>query len=284
MISPCPRSTTRRSPRQAGTARVSARLGSSPALRPPALRRLWGCVGGWRGGRPAVLPAGSESWLEGAEMLGTGEADAADVQVSKGSCGPPQLHASPACPGALCGLWSSSLVPSCAAAGDAPHIPHVVHNPVKALTTLPGTLLMVSLSRAVSTEGPGLPRSSLVSPSAASGLSGLLPCRMPQSLTRALQASAGLGARCLQPVSLQAASPLPAALLGSLGASLAADLLLRGPSSSLGLVIHSFQGIAVSHQSVLGWCGLSCPYGGLSISLLSSDGRGLAPDLGASGP
>lgn len=152
-----------------------------------------------------MLPAGSESWSEGTEMLGTGEADAADVQVSKGSCGPSQLCASPACPGALCGLWSPSLVPCCAEAvgapasraGDAPHIPCVVHNPVRALTTLPGALLMVSLSRAVSTEGAGLPQSSLVSPSAASGLSGLLPCRMPQSLTHALQASAGLGARCL---------------------------------------------------------------------------------------
>ncbi|KFW11977.1 Hermansky-Pudlak syndrome 1 protein, partial [Fulmarus glacialis] len=55
--------------------------------------------------------AGSESWSEGAEMLGTGEADAADVQVSKGSCSPSQLHTSPACPGALCSLWSLSLIP-----------------------------------------------------------------------------------------------------------------------------------------------------------------------------
>lgn len=83
-----------------------------------------------------MLPAGSESWSEGAEMLGTGEADSADVQVSKGSCSPSQLYTSSACPGALCGLWSSSLIPRCAAAmgapgsrtGDVPCVPHVVHD------------------------------------------------------------------------------------------------------------------------------------------------------------
>lgn len=46
---------------------------------------------------------------------------------------------------------------------------------VTALTTFSETFFTVSLSRAVSTEGPGLHQSSLVSPSAASGLSGLLP-------------------------------------------------------------------------------------------------------------
>lgn len=83
-----------------------------------------------------MLPAGSESWSEGAEMLSTGEADAADVQVSEGSFSPSWLHTFSACPGALCGLWSSSLVPCCAAAVGAPGsraagvpcVPHVVHN------------------------------------------------------------------------------------------------------------------------------------------------------------
>lgn len=46
---------------------------------------------------------------------------------------------------------------------------------VTALTTLSEALLTVSVPRSVSTEGLGLSQSSLVSPSAASGLSGLLP-------------------------------------------------------------------------------------------------------------
>ena len=232
-----------------------------------------------------VLTAGSESWSEGAEMLDTAEADAADVQVSKGSHSPSWLHASPASLGALCGLWSSTLVPCWAAAvgvpgprtGDAPRVPHVGYSPVRALTTLSGALLMVSLSRAVSTEGPGLPQSSLVSPSAASGLSGLLS-------SAALQATAGLGIRRLQLVFLQVASPL-SALLVSLSTSLAAELLLCGSSSPLCSVMPgcSFQGIAVCPQSVPGQSGLSRPHRVLSISPLSPDGRGLAPDLGASG-
>lgn len=41
-----------------------------------------------------MLPAGSESWSEGAETLSTRESDAADVQVSVGSCSPSWLHIS----------------------------------------------------------------------------------------------------------------------------------------------------------------------------------------------
>lgn len=60
----------------------------------------------------------------------------------------------------------------------------------------------------------------------------------------------------------RAASPLCAALWGFLGASLAADVLLCGPSSLLSSAVPgcSSQDVAsapVSLQEVLGWCGLS---------------------------
>lgn len=85
---------------------------------------------------------------------------------------------------AVLGLW----VPWALGLGACPVSP-VLCITVIALTTFSGALLMVSVSRAVSTEGLGLPQSSPVSPSAASGLSGLLPCRMLRSLTRSLSAS-----------------------------------------------------------------------------------------------
>lgn len=86
----------------------------------------------------------------------------------------------------------------------------------------------------------------------------------------------------------RAASPLCAALSGFLGAPLAADVLLCGPSSLLSSAVPgcSSQDVAsapVSLQEVLGWCGLSRPRRGLSIPDLCPGGRRPAPDLGAPG-
>lgn len=135
-------------------------------------------------------------------MLSIGEVDAADVQVSTESCNTSQLHTSLACPGALCGLWSSSLVSCCAAAVGALHPPMLCIN-VTALVSFSEALLTMSCQQ----RGSG----------AASEQSSVsLCCRwafwaaslMDAAAPHTLQANTGLGLRHLQPLSLQQASSL----------------------------------------------------------------------------
>lgn len=98
----------------------------SPA-EPPGLR--WGLAGR----ATCLFPAGSESWLEDAEILSTGEAEAADVQVSEGSCSPSSSTPQPVLVLFAVSLWSLSLIPCCAApvgasgsrVGDTPCVLHV---------------------------------------------------------------------------------------------------------------------------------------------------------------
>lgn len=87
------------SPGRHSTGECPAR--QQPCPMPPSPAEPPGLKWGLAGRAICLLPAGSESWLEDAEILSTGEADAADVQVSEGSCSPSQLHTS-ACSGALC--------------------------------------------------------------------------------------------------------------------------------------------------------------------------------------
>ncbi|XP_027504060.1 Hermansky-Pudlak syndrome 1 protein isoform X4 [Corapipo altera] len=124
---------------------------------------------------PGGHSTGSESWSEGAEMLSIGEAEAADVQVSTVlQCLPaPHLDSLSRC--SLCSLRSLVLgtrLLLCCSCGYP--VSHMLCLTVTALTALSEALLTVSLSRAVSREKSGLPQSSPVSPSAASGLSGPL--------------------------------------------------------------------------------------------------------------
>lgn len=87
MISLHLKSTIHLNPHQADRAQVSARLIS--ALGSPASEETWGCMGDWQGEWSCCILAGSESWSESLELVGDGDADAADVQVSMCDMIPP---------------------------------------------------------------------------------------------------------------------------------------------------------------------------------------------------
>lgn len=148
-------------------------------------------MGDWQGEWSCCLLAGSESWSESLELVGDGDADAADVQVSMDDMIPPVSM--PSQPVLVLFVISGPHYISLAVLWLR------VSQPVEACGTSPVLcvtvcqLCVTSCSIPINVSGTGLrlSQSSLLSPSAASGFLGSF---LPRTT---LQAFAGLCKRCL---------------------------------------------------------------------------------------